>query len=324
MIHLSYLQAVVLGLLQGVTELFPVSSLGHSVLVPALLGGSWERLVTAGRTNGSYLSFVVGLHVATAAALLLFFWRDWVRIIGGFVSSIRQRRIVTADQRLAWLIVVATIPTGLIGLIFEHSLRALFARPLAAAGFLVVNGLIMFWGERLRSHQEARQVAVGPGAATRGVPADAPLDAARSAGIGADEAASRAADAALASRITLRDAVLIGIAQICALFAGISRSGVTIVAGLGRGLDHEDAARFAFLLATPIILAAGVLKLPELAAPAAAGIRGQVVVGSVVSGVAAYLSVRFLTRYFQRRTLRPFAIYSVVLGVAAGGWLLFG
>jgi undecaprenyl-diphosphatase len=278
---LSYTQAVVIGALQGVTELFPISSLGHSVLVPAWIGGSWSELVTEGGSdNGTpYLAFVVGLHVATALALLVFYWRDWVKIIGALVTSLRTRRIETSEQRLAWLLIIATVPVGLIGLVFEHPLRMLFAKPLAAAAFLVVNGVILALGEALRRRQTV------------------------SAG------GSRTID-----ELGYVEAGGIGLAQSLALLAGISRSGVTMVGGLLRGLDHEDAAKFAFLLATPIILAAGVLKLPSLAGPAGNGILGQMLVGAVVAAVAAYASVRFLTRYFHTQTLLPFAIYCLVAG----------
>jgi undecaprenyl-diphosphatase len=276
---ISYLQAVVIGLLQGVTELFPVSSLGHSVLLPALLG--WHQVVASQSAQESfYLAFLVGLHVATALALLWFYRDQWVRIVAGLLRTLRTRRIETADERLGWLLVVASIPAGLVGVAFEHALRVLFARPLAAAVFLTCNGAILLAGERLRVHRSTARP-------TRELETLAP-----------------------------REAVLIGSTQILAFFAGISRSGVTMVAGLARGLDHEDAARFAFLLATPIILAAGLYKLPDLLGPNGNGVRGQILAGSAVAALAAYLSVRFLTRYFQTRTLTPFAVYCLLAGVA--------
>ena len=296
---LTYLQAVVIGLLQGVTELFPISSLGHSILVPALIGGSWQHLVTdQSSAESPYLAFIVGLHVATAFALLLFFRADWIRIIGGFFTTLRTRRVETSSQRLAWLIVVATIPVGMTGLLFEHQLRTLFAKPLAAAIFLTLNGVLLLAGERLRRRAAAPAVPALMGGSGYGASVVVgPLSPVRRLG-------------------TLRygDGVLIGSFQIAALFAGVSRSGITMVGGLLRGLSHEDAARFSFLLATPVILAAGVLKIPDLFGPLGAGIRGQVVAGSVVSGVAAYVSVRFLTRYFETRTLTPFGIYCLVVG----------
>ncbi len=326
---LSYLQAVVIGLLQGVTELFPVSSLGHSVLVPAWLG--WHGVVGQQSAGESpYLAFLVGLHVATALALLVFFRAEWVRIIRGLLRSLVRRKIETADERLGWLLVVATIPAGLVGVGFEHALRTLFAKPLAAAVFLTCNGLILLGGEWLRRRATSRQelaarldparlhATVGlveQGAA--GQSAEQQLEGGRVRPARAQrrtQPAVPAANARLAS-LAVGEALLIGSAQILAFFAGISRSGVTMVAGLARGLDHEDAARFAFLLATPIILAAGVYKLPDLLGPLGNGIRGQVVVGSLAAGVAAWLSVRFLTRWFTTRTLTPFAIYCLLAGV---------
>jgi undecaprenyl-diphosphatase len=296
---ISYLQAIVIGLLQGVTELFPVSSLGHSVLVPALLG--WDPVLRDQSAQESpYLAFLVGLHVATALALLVFFRAEWTRIVRGLARSLRRRQVETPDERLGWLLVVATIPAGIVGLAFEHALRILFAKPFAAAVFLTVNGLILLAGEHLR-----RRPGRSPG---RGGPrAD---DLAPAPGRVRTKPTHRLAT------LTIPGALLIGSAQILAFFAGISRSGATMVAGLVWGLDHEDAARFSFLLATPIILAAGVYKLPDLLGPNGDGVRGQVLVGSAVAAVAAYLSVRFLTRWFTTRTLVPFAAYCLVVGLA--------
>lgn len=299
--HLSYLQAITVGLLQGVTELFPVSSLGHSVLVPALIGGSWHRLVTE-QTQGDspYLAFIVGLHVATGLALLCFFWRDWVRLVGAFFRSIGRRQVSTVDERLAWLLVIGTIPAGIAGIALEHALRTLFAKPVAAAAFLTLNGFLLFAGERLRRRSVDR-VAVGavdgPGAAH------------------VDTLDRDPADRDIVAGISRRDAFVIGVFQTLALLAGISRSGITMVAGLLRGLDHEQAVRFAFLLATPIIFAAGIYKLPELAGPLGNGIRMQVLAGAVAAFIGAIVSIRFLTRYFQTRTLTPFAVYCVGFGI---------
>jgi undecaprenyl-diphosphatase len=291
---ISYFQAIVIGLLQGVTELFPVSSLGHSVLLPALLG--WHQVVASQSARESfYLAFLVGLHVATALALLWFYRDQWARIVAALVRSLRTRRIETADERLGWLLVVASIPAGLVGVAFEHALRVLFAKPLAAAVFLTCNGVVLLAGERLRRR--------------------APVASTVAAGTAATDSSVQGRARELSS-LGFGDALLIGATQILAFFAGISRSGVTMVAGLARGLDHEDAARFAFLLATPIILAAGLYKLPDLLGPNGNGVRGQVLAGSVVAAFAAYLSVRFLTRYFQTRTLTPFAIYCLLVGAA--------
>jgi undecaprenyl-diphosphatase len=316
---LTYVEAVVVGAFQGITELFPVSSLGHAVLVPALVGGRWAEDLDVSAPESPYLAFVVGLHVATAAALLVFFWRDWLRILAGFATSLRYRRIQTPEQRLAWLIVVGTIPVGLAGLALEHLFRTTLGKPVPAAAFLIVNGVILFAGERLRRRVPAEVGAAGssPGAVDNGrgvVDNGRGVDNNRLGQL--DESDLRLA------RMPMARGVLIGSAQILALLPGISRSGVTMVAGLMRGLNHDDAARFAFLLATPVILAAGVLKIPDLFGPMGAGIHGQVLAGSVASFVSAYFAVRFLTRYFHTRTLTPFAIYCTLAGAASFAWLV--
>ena len=288
---MTYLQAIVIGLLQGVTELFPISSLGHSVLLPGWLG--WDSLVHGQSADESfYLAFLVGVHVATALALLVFFRQDWVRIIQGFFRSLRRRRIESPDERLAWLLIIATIPTGLTGLLLEHTFRTIFAKPLAAAVFLTINGLILLGGERVRRRAEVRELA-------RAAPTHS--------GPEVEEGRQLAT-------LDFKEAGVIGVAQTFALFAGISRSGITMVAGLVRGLNHEDAARFSFLLATPIILAAGVYKLPDLLGSNGDHVRGQVLVGSLFAAVAAYLSVRFLVRYFTSHNLNPFGIYCILVG----------
>jgi undecaprenyl-diphosphatase len=311
---ISYLQAVVIGLLQGVTELFPVSSLGHSVLVPAFIGGSWETLVTQSATSTSesspYLAVIVALHVATALALIIFFRSDWVRIIRGFLRTIRPtiaaRRVVTtdADERLAWLLVIATIPVGITGLALEHTFRTLFAKPLAAAIFLTINGLILLAGEALRR----RAPVDAKDADIQSPPAPQPATATNPT-VNVTPAPTRRL-----ATLHYGEAAIIGFFQTFALLAGISRSGIAMVGGLARGLSHRDAARFSFLLATPVILAAGVLKLPSLAGPAGADIVGQVLVGAAVAGLASYASVKWLTRYFETRTLFPFAIYCLIAG----------
>lgn len=296
--HLSYVEALLVGAAQGVTELFPVSSLGHSILVPALIGGQWARDLDVSAPKSPYLAFLVGLHVATAAALLVFFRRDWLRVLAGFVSSARHRRIRTPNERLAWLLVAATIPVALAGLFGEKLFRTTLGKPIPAAAFLLLNGIALYAAEVLRRR------------------ADSPA-------IADDEHGGKAVDNRLA-QLPLGRGVLIGSAQILALLPGISRSGITIVAGLWRGLSHEDAARFSFLLATPIILAAGVYKIPELFGPLGAGIAGQVLAGSLASFVCAYLAVRSLTRYFETRTLIPFAIYCALLGAGSLAWLTLG
>ena len=311
---LTYLEAIVVGAFQGVTELFPVSSLGHSVLIPAVAGGRWAADLNVSAPESPYLAFIVGLHVAPAAALLLYFWRDWVRILGGLATSIRYRRVRTPAEHLAWLIIVATIPVGLAGLALEHVFRTTLGRPVPAAAFLIANGVVLYIGERLRRRSPSPEpdpilVGAAGGAATA-------TSGRSETEIGADAAA----DERLA-RIGIGRGTLIGSAQILALLPGISRSGITMVAGLLRGLSHEDAARFSFLLATPVILAAGALKIPDLFGPLGAGIHGQVLAGSIASFGCAYVAVRYLTRYFRTRTLTPFAIYCVVAGTASLVWL---
>ncbi|MCW2651439.1 MAG: putative bacitracin resistance protein [Mycobacterium sp.] len=304
----SYSEAIVVGAFQGVTELFPVSSLGHSVLIPALVGGRWARDLSVSAPESPYLAFIVGLHVATAAALLVFFWRDWVRIIAGFITSLRYRRVETPAERLAWLIILATIPVGIAGLALEHVFRTTLGKPIPAAAFLIANGVVLYVGERLRRRAPAPP-ALTPATSGHGAVGERPDS-------GLDLPDQRL------SALPMGQGVLIGSAQILALLPGISRSGIAMVAGLLRGLSHEEAARFSFLLATPVILAAGALKIPDLAGPLGAGIHGQVLAGSVASFVSAYLAVRFLTRYFQTRTLTPFAIYCVLAGAASLLWLV--
>jgi undecaprenyl-diphosphatase len=324
---LSYLQAVVIALVQGVTELFPVSSLGHSVLVPAWIGGSWQTMVTqssqAQSEESFYLAFIVALHCATALALLWFFRADWARIIVGFARSVRRsiggRRLTIEgrDERLAWMIVIATIPVGLTGILLEHTFRTIFAKPVAAAAFLFVNGLILLLGERIRRRQPVPPQMTESAISDVPPPPAASAEAAVSRGRSAESIReAREADARI-SRLGYLNALYVGTLQIAALFAGISRAGATMVGGLWRGLDGEDAARFGFLLATPPILAAGVLKLPSLAGTAGNHIHGQVLVGVLVAAVASYFSVRFLMRWFQTRTLTPFAIYCLVAGLAS-------
>ena len=267
-----------LGLLQGVSELFPVSSLGHSVIVPRLVG--WH----IHQNRPYFLTFLVALHLATALVLLAFFWRDWVRILKGLGRSLRDREITDADAKLGWLLVVGTIPAGILGLTLQDSLRKLFASPEYASIFLALNGLVLFGAEALR----------------RRAPVVAEDD-----------------DDRIARTVGWWQAFTVGAAQAIALIPGFSRSGASMGGGLLVGLSHKDAARFAFLLATPIILAAAVLKLPDLAGPQGDGVRGPALVGALCAAVAAYVSVRFLMRYFETRTLTPFAIYCLCAGTAA-------
>jgi undecaprenyl-diphosphatase len=279
---ISYFQAIVLGLLQGVTELFPVSSLGHAVIAPRLFGWNIHQ------NDTFFLTFLVAVHLATALVLLGFFWRDWVRILKGLGRSVRDRGIAPedTDARLAWLLIMGTIPAGILGLALEKPLRKLFASPEDAAIFLIVNGLLLFAAERLR----------------RRAP-DAPERE-------SDE------DNRIAHRMTFRQAGSVGVAQALALIPGISRSGVTMGGGLLVGLNNRDAARFGFLLATPIIGAAAVLKLPELFGKDGNGVRGPALVAALCAAASAYLAIRFLMRFFETNRLTPFAIYCVVAGTA--------
>jgi undecaprenyl-diphosphatase len=288
---LSYFQAIVMGLVQGATELFPISSLGHSVLLPALLG--WHNLAnTQASSESFFLAFIVGLHVGTALGLIIYYWRTWSALFRGLwlqLSQAPSRGVASlwrlrdpemdANYRLLFILAIATVPVGIVGVLFEHRLRVLFAKPLAAAIFLSVNGVILLGGERLR-RSRGRHVA------------------------------HRRIDSMSPSR-----ALSIGSSQILALFAGISRSGSTMVAGLLGGLDHEESANFAFLLATPVILLAGLYKLPDLLGPLGDGVRMQTVVGALCAMATALVSVRFLTRWFTTKTLIPFGIYSLVVGL---------
>ena len=277
---ISYSQAIVLGLLQGVSELFPVSSLGHSVILPRLLG--WH----IHQNDAFFITFLVATHLATALVLLGFFWRDWVRIVRGLGRSLRDREIRDDDAgaKLGWLLIVGTIPAGILGLLLEHKLRSVFASAQSAAIFLMLNGLMLYGAELLRRRAPVHE---------RGDP-----------------------DVRIARRVGWRGAFAVGAAQAVALIPGFSRSGATMAGGLLIGLSNEDAARFAFLLATPIIGAAAALKLPELFGPEGNGVRGPALVGAICSAVTAYLAVRFLMRYFETNRLTPFAVYCFAAGAA--------
>jgi undecaprenyl-diphosphatase len=277
---ISYIQAAILGLVQGAAELFPVSSLGHSVVLPRLLG--WD----IHQNDDAFLTFLVATHLATALVLLGFFWRDWRRIVFGLGRSLRDREIASGDSdaRLGWLLVVGTIPAGLLGLLLEHPLRKVFASPQSAAAFLFLNGLMLFGAEALRRRATGPDPLLPDG------------------------------DARIATRMTWNESLGVGTAQALALLPGFSRSGATMGGGLLAGLSNEDAARFAFLLATPIIGAAAALKLPDLLGSKGDGLRGPALVGALCAAVTAYLTVRFLMRFFETNRLTPFAVYCVVAG----------
>jgi undecaprenyl-diphosphatase len=288
---LTYFQAIIMGLTQGITELFPISSLGHSVLLPGILG--WHNLVNSqSKSESFFLAFIVGLHVGTALGLLAYYRKTWIALFRGLGHQLASTRTngvsslwrladpdIDKNYRLLLILAIATVPVGVAGLIFEHELRVLFAKPLAAAIFLSINGVILLVGERLRRNS-GRHVQFKS------------LDT-----------------------MSARGALAIGCSQILALFAGISRSGIAMVAGLMDGLDHEESANFAFLLATPVILLAGVLKLPDLMGPLGDGVRYQTLVGSLCAMVTAVISVRFLTKWFTTKTLIPFGFYSLVAGL---------
>jgi undecaprenyl-diphosphatase len=330
----TYLEAIVIGLVQGVAELFPVSSLGHAVLIPAFLGGSWASTLDMTADKSPYLALVVALHVATACALLLFFWRDWVRVIKGLISSVQNRRIETPYEKLAWLLILGTVPVGVAGLVLDKLLRQHLGKPVWAGVFLALNGLILIAAERMRGgNAQAAQAAGGTGrraerggrgeragsavlasGGSRRKQSTATLEPPRELDRHGRELPPEIASDVRLARLSRATGVQIGAAQILGLFPGLSRSGATIVAGLFKGLHHEDAARFAFLLATPVILLAGLYKLPELAKPENSTVIGPAIAGSLIAFVASYVSVRYLMRYFETRTLTPFAIYCLVVG----------
>ncbi|HEY1001992.1 MAG TPA: undecaprenyl-diphosphate phosphatase [Streptosporangiaceae bacterium] len=341
MSHLTYAEAGVIGLLQGITELFPISSLGHAVLIPAIIGGSWAQDLDVSTAESPYLAFIVGLHVATATAMIIYFWRDWLRIVKGFFASIGHMiapasgtarfQLQDTDQMLAWMIILATIPVGLAGIALEHTFRTVFSKPLLTASFLFVNGFILLAGERARrrnADREAEEIAADLQAVTERQRAG--VAAGTQGGGGRHSSGQRAmkqqhanlaveADQRIVHRTGWMGSLLLGASQILALLPGISRDGTVMVAGMFRGLSRQDAARFSFLLSAPVILAAGLLKVPDLTGPLGAGIRGPILFGSLLSGVSAFFALRFLVRYFSdpKRTLTPFAIYCLAAGAAS-------
>ena len=268
-------QAIFTAVLQGISELFPVSSLGHAVILPALLG--WQ----IDQHSPSFLPFLVVLHLGTAAALLLYFWRDWIQLLLAVLGRPTERPRED-ELRLLVLIIIATIPAAVVGFVLNKFLRGLFGVPAVAAVFLIVNGFVLFAGERLKR---------------------------RSTGASAELTALR-----------WRGALMIGLWQCAALIPGISRSGVTMVGGLLVGLHHKEAARFSFLIATPIIIGAAVLEVPKLLHHDGArggGITGLSIVAGIIAGITAYLSIAFLMRYFKTHdfeALDPFAWYCWAAG----------
>jgi undecaprenyl-diphosphatase len=288
---MSLAQALFMGLLQGATELFPVSSLGHAVLIPSLLYWSFKQ------SDPSFVPFLVLLHLGTAGALLVVYRAQWVEIIKGFFTAAFRGRIERPSERLAMLLLVGTIPAGILGVFLEHQLKTLFATPKAAAIFLIVNGLLMLGFEALRRRAEAQKA---PSAKTR---------------------VEQEESFASAEQISFKAAALVGACQALALLPGISRSGVTIGGGLLAGLRHQEAARFSFLLATPIIAAAGVLEIPQLLSSSVP--IAEYLAAAVLAGVAAYLSARFLLRYFRSGRLDPYGYYCAAAGAVSLALLTF-
>jgi undecaprenyl-diphosphatase len=283
---IHYYQAIIIGLVQGVTELFPISSLGHSILIADLF--NWQNLVTQQNDKTSlFLNFLIGLHVATAIALFIFYRKTWYKLFKGFKDSVKNRSIKTVNQKLAWLLIVATIPAALIAFILQDKLRAIFGVPAFAAIFLIINGFILLKGDKKEMQQKKNEASTG---------------------------SMQVSNKEAAVKLNFGRAILMGIAQSFSLLAGISRSGVTMVTGLYSGLSIEAAARFSFMLATPIIFLAGIYKLPELLSSSDRSILGPTAVGAVIAGVAAYFSVRFLDKYFQNKRMLPFAIYCFAFG----------
>ena len=274
---MTTLQAIVIAILQGATELFPISSLGHAVVLPAVLGWSLDQRAP------EFLPFLVLLHTGTALALLLYFWRDWLGLLTG-VLGIGGREQAAEARRLFLLIVVATIPAVILGYVFNHFFRALFATPLFACAFLVLNGLLLLFAERLRGR------AVG--------------------------------NTRPAGDMNVMDSLIIGCWQCGALFPGISRSGATIAGALLRGFNHVDSARFSFLIALPIIVGATVLEVPHLLhANVAPGVFQQALLAAILAGITAFIATALLMRWFRNHddwALNPFAVYCIVFGLVAG------
>jgi undecaprenyl-diphosphatase len=285
---ISIFQAIIIGLIQGITELFPISSLGHSVIIPKLL--HWNL----NQGQPFFLTFLVATHLATAIVLFIFFYKEWVKIIKGLGRSLKERTIDKSDTyaKMGWLLVVGTIPAGIIGLLFKDSINKLFASAKIAAMFLIINGIILFLAEKLRKSANQKYLS------------------------------SSKTDTEI-SKLSFLKSIFIGIGQAFALFPGISRSGTSMAGSLFFGLDNSAAARFSFLLATPVIGAAAILQLPSIFSASDKPIRTAVLAGFISAGIAAYISVKYLVRYFQTRTLTPFAIYCVLAGIVYSMLLIF-
>lgn len=279
----TYGQAFLIGVIQGITELFPISSLGHAILIPAWIGGSFKQFVST--ENETYLLISIAMHLASAFALFIVFRKRWLNLVSGSFKAVRSRNYQSTPFRVLTYVVVATIPVGLLGLAFEDYFQKIFGNPWFSAVFLTINGLILISAERLSRRDLAHEF--------------------------------HDSDAEIDNRVNAKSALVIGFGQSLALFAGISRFGVTMSAGLLKKLNHSVASDFAFLLSLPVILGASVVKLPQLFTTSANQLLGQILVGSIVSFICTYISVTFLVRWFKTRTLYPFAIYCLVAGIAS-------
>ena len=281
--NFTYAQAIITGFIQGITELFPVSSLGHAILIPAWIGGSFKEFIS--EENKAYLLITIAMHLASSIALFLVFRKRWLNLIGGTFTSIRKRSFQSKQFRVLSYILIATIPVGALGVIFGDYFQSIFGKPAYSAVFLTINGVLLIMAERLSKKYISHS--------------------------------SSDSDAEIDAHISAKSAVVIGFGQSLALFAGISRFGITMSAGLLRKLNHSVASDFAFLLSLPVIVGAAIVKLPELFTTDAKQLLGQILVGSVVSFIATYISVTFLVRWFKTKTLYPFAIYCLIFGIAS-------
>ena len=277
----TYGQAVIIGAIQGITELFPISSLGHAILVPAWLGGTFREFISS--ENQSYLLVTIAMHLASSVALFIVFRKRWTRLISGTLSAVKKRSLQSTQFRVLSYILIATVPVGILGLAFDDYFQSIFGNPKFSSIFLTINGLILVGAERLAKRDQLHELT----------DSDAEID----------------------QRVNVRSSVVIGFGQSLALFAGISRFGVTMSAGLLSKLNHSVASDFAFLLSLPVILGASIVKLPDLFTTDTNQIIGQIIVGSIVSFICTYISVTFLVRWFKTRTLYPFAIYCLVFGI---------
>jgi undecaprenyl-diphosphatase len=316
---MEFWQALLLGILQGISELFPVSSLGHTILIPAMLGWKIDY------QNTHFLSFLVALHLATALALLIFFWASWRSVILAFVGSARHRQLVyDRDSKFAWLLVAGTVVVGLVGLVLEKPIRQLFEDPKVfwlTAVFLMLNGGLMLFGEYVRRRAAqpvpaTRSSVAGPAMAGRQGIQRSPLGGLQ-ASLSSTRSTAAGETGKAAEDLSFVQGAGIGATQTLALLPGFSRSGLTIVSGLLAGLTHEEAARFSFMLATPVIGLAALLKVPDLFKPDMRDMLTMTLAAAVLAGITAYLSVRFLMRYFETRRLDPFGYYCIVFGAFA-------